>query len=397
MRRRTSIVSLFAVIVILSCAGCAERTITKSITEAHTEKTQTISSKRLKTSSAQQQLTAAVAQSIRKDGGHAAVAVDDLTTGSGAADGGTKEFVTASIVKVDILSTLLYQRQQARETLTGEDQELATTMIENSDNDSATDLYDDAAGADRIDDANRVFGLRETTVGTSGYWGLTTTTVDDQIRLLRQVFTSSSVLSATSRDYIQDLMSQVEADQQWGVSAAADSGTVSLVKNGWLPNPYLWEINSIGEVVHDRQRMLIAVLSVDNTSEDSGISVVEKIATDAADAIAGQYRRLPFCPVGTSTRGNWPGGTPNKATATTTRAPAARQDRRARRHRRPLRMSHCSLMNLGSCLRIKTVGGGTLFPQSAECPGSFSVSSRQVRRTIRVRGRDRRRERAGPS
>jgi hypothetical protein len=110
--------------------------------------------------------------------------------------------------------------------------------------------------------------------------------VDDQIRLLRVVFTSPSQLSAASQDYIQSLMSQVEADQQWGVPSAADSGTTFYVKNGWLPNPALWEINSIGQVTHDGQRMLIAVLSSDNETEDGGISLVQDIAVKAADALA---------------------------------------------------------------------------------------------------------------
>jgi hypothetical protein len=61
-----------------------------------------------------------------------------------------------------------------------------------------------------------------------------------------------------------------------------------MVKNAWLPNPTQSEINSIGEIVHDGQRMLIAVLSADNASATSGISVVEAIATRAASAVAGR-------------------------------------------------------------------------------------------------------------
>jgi hypothetical protein len=238
--------------------------------------------------SAEQRLTAAVRPVLREDAGHAAVAVDDLTTGTDVTDGGAKKFVTASIVKVDILATLLYQLQRAGQALTAQQQELATTMIENSDNDSATALYDEVGGAPAIDSANRVFGLQQTMVGTGGYWGLTTTTVDDQIRLLRIVCTRPSPLSRASREYVRNLMSHVEADQQWGVPAAADSGTRFMVKNGWLPNPVQWEINSIGEIVHDGQRMLIAVLSADNASEASGISVVAAIARKAARAAAGR-------------------------------------------------------------------------------------------------------------
>jgi hypothetical protein len=248
-------------------------------------------------SAAQQDLASAIAPIADDDqGGHLSVAVDDLTTGTDAAyDGTDAEYVTASIVKVDILATLLYQNQQSGQSLTADEQELATTMIENSNNDSASALYSDVGTATGVDAANEVFGLDETTAGTAGYWGLTTTTVDDQIRLLRLVFTQPSVLTAQSQDYIQGLMSQVEADQQWGVPAAADNESQFMVKNGWLPDPDtgLWEINSIGEVVHDGQRMLIAVLSDGNASEDSGISLVQQVATEAADVMAAAGHAAP--------------------------------------------------------------------------------------------------------
>ncbi len=290
------------VFIAITGSGCARTTAVSSAADARSPATRTKPRARPDARSSQQDLTksvrhepakstqqdlaAALAPLIRQHGGHMAVAVADLTTGAQAAYAGTEEFVTASIVKVDILATLLYQLQKAGQTLTAEEQELATTMIENSDNDSATDLYDQVDGAEGIDDANHVFGLNQTTVGTAGYWGLTTTTVDDQIRLLRLVFTRPSILSPASADYIQDLMSQVEADQQWGVPVAADPGTQFMVKNGWLPNPTLWEINSIGEIVHDHQRMLVAVLSDDNASENSGIAVVEAAARAAAESMA---------------------------------------------------------------------------------------------------------------
>jgi hypothetical protein len=268
----------------VSCTGAVASVAAPTHRQRHTAKPR--AKARTKAPSAQPNLATALA-SLIKDGGHFAVAVDDLTTGSEAAYGGTQEFVTASIVKVDILVTLLYQAQEAAQALTAEDQDLATTMIENSDNDSASDLYDDVGGAGAIDDANRVCGLSETTAGTDGYWGLTTTTVDDQIRLLRAVFTRPSKLSSASQEYIQSLMSHVEVDQQWGITAAADSGTEFMVKNGWLPNPDLWEINSIGEVTHAGQHMLIAVLSDDDPSEDGGISLVEDVAKTAANAMTG--------------------------------------------------------------------------------------------------------------
>jgi beta-lactamase class A len=269
----------------LACAACsgsahadtrASHSLAPASAAAHPSTARSASSK------FRASVTAALAPLRRADHGHIAVAVDDLTTGLQAADGGSARFVTASIVKVDILATLLYQAQQDGQPLSGDEQELATTMIENSNNDAASDLYDDAGGATGIDAANRVLGLTETTVGTDGYWGLTTTTADDQIRLLRDVFTSSSPLSRSSRRYIRSLMSNVEADQRWGVPAAASPGTAYMVKNGWLPNPLRWEINSIGEVRRGGQRLLIAVLSDDNATEYGGIAVVQEAARAAA-------------------------------------------------------------------------------------------------------------------
>jgi beta-lactamase class A len=290
--RYASIALLLAMLAAVSCAACGRVAVAAQTNtgNAHSVKARKKArsgsapvSRRL---TAQQRLTTAVAPLIQADGGQVAVAVDDLTNGSEASYNGTSEFVTASIVKVDILAALLYERQKSGQPLTEQDEDLASTMIENSDNDSASALYADIGGADDLDQANQVFGLTHTTAGTDGEWGLTSTTVDDQIRLLRQIMIPSSVLSPASQDDIQDLMGEVETDQRWGVPAAADPGSRYLVKNGWLPNPALWSINSIGEIEHDQDRMLVAVLSAGNSTEDSGISAVQAVVQRAADAMA---------------------------------------------------------------------------------------------------------------
>ncbi len=143
------------------------------------------------------------------------VAVLDLTSGESAAYGDAA-FDTASIVKVDILATLLLQAQDAGRTLTATEKSYATTMIQNSDNDSATALWNLIGTADGLDAANKTFGLTGTTGGAGPLWGLTQTTAADQLTLLQQVFGDDSKLSAASRSYIQGLMKEIEADQQWG-------------------------------------------------------------------------------------------------------------------------------------------------------------------------------------
>jgi hypothetical protein len=231
--------------------------------------------------------TSAVDAVVDAAQGHGAVAVTDLTTGAQASfsDGGHM-FITGSIVKLDILSTMLYQDQQAGTTMSASDQSYATTMIENSNNDSANSLFFAEGGVAAITAANKVFGLTGTTV--EYHWGTTTTDPTEQMKLLKQVFTSDSVLSAASRTYIQGLMSKVETDQQWGVSAAASPGTSFMLKNGWLPDSVtgLWTINSIGEVTYDGHLLLIAVQTDDESTDmTTGVDFVQQIAAAAAKSL----------------------------------------------------------------------------------------------------------------
>ncbi|MFJ4631923.1 serine hydrolase [Streptomyces sp. NPDC088847] len=207
------------------------------------------------------------------------VAVLDVTSGESAAYGDAA-FDTASIVKVDILAALLLQAQDAGRTLTVTEKSYATTMIQNSDNDSATALWNLIGTADGLDAANRTFGLTGTTGGAGPLWGLTQTTAADQLTLLQQVFGDDSKLSAASQSYIQGLMKEIEADQQWGVSAAAD-GSKWALKNGWLARSTtgLWDVNSIGRVTGtDGDEYLVAVLSNGSTTQAEGITLIEAAA-----------------------------------------------------------------------------------------------------------------------
>jgi beta-lactamase class A len=208
-------------------------------------------------------------------------AVLDLESGDSAVQG-DGAFDTASIVKVDILAALLLRHQEAGTQLSAREKAYATTMIENSDNASASALWDIIGKAAGLDAANRKFGLTGTEGGDGALWGLTQTTAADQLTLLQQVFGDDSELSETSRSYLQGLMGQIAADQHWGVSAAAD-GSGWALKNGWLPRSTtgLWDVNSIGRVTVDGHAYLVAVLSKGNTTQAKGISLVEAAAKAA--------------------------------------------------------------------------------------------------------------------
>jgi hypothetical protein len=241
----------------------------------------------LPTTHPQRTLAAALAPILAQHTGEFAVGVIDRTTGVQAIYHATERFHTASIVKADVLAALLLRHQRAGIDLSAEEVTLATQMIEDSDNDAATDLWTDVGAAYGMAQANVTLGLVHTTPGADYYWGLTTTTVADQLRLLEDLTSPHSPLDAASRSYELDLMEDVTPDQAWGVSTAATPGTPVAVKNGWLPDPELWVINSIGVVHHAGQELLLAVLSDDQPSEETGIAQVDALAAAAATAMTG--------------------------------------------------------------------------------------------------------------
>ncbi|WP_329341162.1 class A beta-lactamase-related serine hydrolase [Streptomyces sp. NBC_00663] len=221
------------------------------------------------------------------DDADVSVAVLDLDSGDSATYGDTA-FDTASIVKVDILATLLLQAQDEDRSLTAAEKTYATAMIENSDNTSASALWRAIGKAEGLDAANERFGLTGTEGGDGMLWGLTQTTAADQLTLLQQVFGDDSELSEASREYLQGLMGQIATDQHWGVSAAADGSSWAL-KNGWLPRSTtgLWDINSIGQVTaSDGNDYLVVALSHGNATKEKGISLVESAARAAVSVFA---------------------------------------------------------------------------------------------------------------
>jgi hypothetical protein len=228
-------------------------------------------------------LAAALGPVRQAQTGDLAVGVSDLSTGVTAVYGGRLGFHTASIVKVDILASLLLADQRAATPLSDADADLAAQMIETSSDDAASDLWAAIGAGGGLASADASLGLRHTTPGPGTYWGLTTTTAGDQLRLLRALTTPDSPLDARSRDYELDLMRNVISGQNWGVSAAASPGGQLTIKDGWLPDPSLWVVNSIGVVDHDGQRLLMVVLSSGQPTEASGIAQDQAAAQAAAD------------------------------------------------------------------------------------------------------------------
>jgi beta-lactamase class A len=207
------------------------------------------------------------------------VAVLDQKTGQQYAYRGTETYETASVVKVQVLACLLLTAQDKHRDLSSTELALAKRMIRLSDNDATTSLFARLGKNTAVQACDKRLGLTETKVNSA--WGLTRTTVDDQVRLLSQLVSTKSPLDAGSRQLAFSLMSTVDPGQDWGVPAAARSGENFTVKNGWLPRSTegnRWIINSVGRITGDSTDVSIAVLSHNHTSMSGGIAVVEKVA-----------------------------------------------------------------------------------------------------------------------
>jgi beta-lactamase class A len=206
------------------------------------------------------------------------IAVDDRVNGITCKLHPHWHFDSASVVKVTILSALLRKVQQEHRGLTAAQRALATKMIEVSDNDAASDLWDET-GRTALQHFLNLAGMNETQLGPGGYWGLTQITAHDELTLLQLLTRTNSILTTARRDYVLGLMAKVVSYERWGVPAGAPTDVAVHVKNGWLPQPtHGWRINSIGSFSGAGHNYMIVVLSMDNPTMAYGVDTVQDVA-----------------------------------------------------------------------------------------------------------------------
>jgi hypothetical protein len=232
-------------------------------------------------------LAAALRPVLRANDGRVAVGVVDMTSGRPVVYHASGRFRSARVVTADILAVLLWQHQRAGTTMTSQQAGLTVAMMEKGSDTAAATLWLAVGGARGVATANRALRLLHTIPGTGASWALTRTTVADQLQLLMDLISPRSPLAAPARAYELSLMRGLAADQHWGASAAVGGRAAYAVSDGWLADPQLWVVNSIGVAQQDGDVLLIAVLSSHNASQAAGI----ELTSDAAAAAAGVVMR----------------------------------------------------------------------------------------------------------
>lgn len=217
------------------------------------------------------------------------VAAVDATTGVRYDWGPSSGMTAASVAKLLLLESSLLQQQDRGESAGGGEVDALTSMIEHSDNDAADAVYAAQGGSGGLRQVMPRLGLSSTVLGADDQWGLSTTGAADQLALLHNLVSAGGPLSAASRAFALRLMGDVEADQRWGVGAAADPSTDFANKNGWLPvddDGGRWAVNSVGIITVHGHQVLLAVLTQHDDSFDDGIGLVGNLARAAITAVA---------------------------------------------------------------------------------------------------------------
>ncbi|MEU1037098.1 serine hydrolase [Streptomyces sp. NPDC005551] len=222
----------------------------------------------------QRDITAALAG--RK--GAIAVGLRDRTTGTTCTLRSTSAFDSASVVKVTVLATLLWDAKKHNRYLTDREADLATAMITQSDNAATSTLWRQL-GTTKIKGFLTAAGMTQTKPGADGYWGLTQITVRDEQKLLALLTAKNSVLSDNSRAYVLKLMGKVVSSQRWGTPAGAPSSVAVHVKNGWLSrSTYGWRVHSVGTFDGAGHDYTISVLTHGNSTMDYGVATIQGVA-----------------------------------------------------------------------------------------------------------------------
>ncbi|MEU6144290.1 serine hydrolase [Streptomyces sp. NPDC047081] len=229
---------------------------------------------------------AALATKLKKDitaalagrKGTVAVGLYDRSTGTTCSLRATNSYDSASVVKVTVLATLLWDAKKHNRYLTDTEAARAKAMITKSDNDATTKLWKQL-GLTKIKGFLSAAGMTKTVPGANGYWGLTQINVTDEQKLLKLITAKNSVLSDNSRAYILKLMGQVISSQRWGTPYGRPSGVTWHVKNGWLQrSTHGWRVHSVGTFTGGGHDYMISVLTWDNSTMNYGITTIQGVA-----------------------------------------------------------------------------------------------------------------------
>lgn len=231
-------------------------------------------------------LSPSLASYLAGIGSNAGAIVYDVTRHSYYSYNADTQFMMASSMKVPIMLTFLNMTEQQNREPSDSEMQLLTTMIENSNNDSASALYfNELSSADSVDSYMQQLGITDFSAN-SGSWGYSLISPRSMVNLLTLLYTGK-ILTAQDRQLAFSLMEQVEPDQQVGVGDTAPQGATVALKDGWVPAPDgSWLMNSSGIVTKGKETYIISVYTTEQSSLDAGQAITRRVCGTMASILS---------------------------------------------------------------------------------------------------------------
>jgi len=205
----------------------------------------------------------------------------DIQTGEKVTKSVNKLYKSASIVKVAIIIGAFYAENKRKTKWNSEDYFLFEKMIKESDNTAASYLWMKLGSEEYFDEFFKAIGCENTVSGEDGFWGLTTTNVEDQLKVVRLLVEENAFIHEKQRQYILSLLSTVRKEQRFGYESFEETNYHAFIKNGWSPKEEEnWRINSIGIVKSKEKTYALCVLSEGNATFEEGKKELRRIVTE---------------------------------------------------------------------------------------------------------------------
>jgi Beta-lactamase enzyme family len=235
------------------------------------------------------------------------ISVVDVGTGCTFGSLTNEPFLTASVVKLQIMAGVLLTLQDADQPVSYYLDGLLHNMIGSSDNAAADDLTNWLGGLGQLQVIGERFGLVDTDNLWAGDWGSTLTTATDQTELMTELLVRGGPLSSASREIARSYLNGVQDDQRWGVGSVSGEGVTALVKNGWWYNEpgdngvaYAWRLNSVGLIESTDGRAWSVAILGNEWSAQSDTHLIDELAQHIANFVL-PYRAVSTVSVPTPT------------------------------------------------------------------------------------------------
>jgi hypothetical protein len=218
-------------------------------------------------------------------GGNVDAAVYDITRQRYYTYNASAQFIMGSSMKVPIMLTFLAMTEREGREPDGDEMYLLTTMIENSNNDSASALYyGEIGGAAGVASYLHSIGISDL-IPAPNAWGYSVITPQSMVKLLSLLY-DGQILTAHDRSLAFFLMEHIESDQQVGVGDTAPPKAIVAMKDGWLPGPDgLWAMNSSGIVTVGKETYIISVYTQEQNSLGDGQEIARHVCGTVASLL----------------------------------------------------------------------------------------------------------------